>query len=140
MSLAIGAGLLIVLGVALLVARPLLAARTTRRPEESSGEAVVLEDLLFQRDAALAAIRDLELDHAMGKLGDADFQERAARYRGEAVETLVRLDTRGISDEAAASDELDSWIEEAVRRESRKATLESQVPEPPAAKRRRALP
>lgn len=48
----------------------------------------------LEREKALAlrAIKDLEFDHAMGKVSDKDFQEMAVRLRGRAAGLLHQLD------------------------------------------------
>jgi hypothetical protein len=50
------------------------------------------EHLATLRDATYAAIKDLELDHAMGKLSDSDYKTLRARYEIKAVTTLQELD------------------------------------------------
>jgi rRNA maturation endonuclease Nob1 len=52
----------------------------------------VLEDLIVQRDATYAAIKDLEFDHAIGKLSDADYKSLRAKYETKAVAILQELD------------------------------------------------
>ena len=50
------------------------------------------EDLLSQREMALAALRDLEDDRATGKIGPQDYDESRATLLARAVEILKRLD------------------------------------------------
>jgi hypothetical protein len=50
------------------------------------------EHLATLRDATYAAIKDLELDHAMGKLSDTDYKTLRIRYERKAVNTLQELD------------------------------------------------
>ncbi len=106
--------------LAFFVLRPLLSAGDTDTPalpvplpEEE------LANLLFQRDALLAALRDLQLDLEMGKIGPEDFECLNARYRAEAVRVLRRLDElqEGTPEPVPADTEtfLDEWIETAVR-------------------------
>jgi hypothetical protein len=45
----------------------------------------------------LKAIKELEFDHSMGKLSDADFHEIAARYRASAVALMRRLDEGNVT-------------------------------------------
>ncbi|MDE3089522.1 MAG: zinc ribbon domain-containing protein [Chloroflexota bacterium] len=52
----------------------------------------VLENLVLQRDATYAAIKDLEFDHAMGKLSDADYGSMRSKYESKAVAILQELD------------------------------------------------
>lgn len=51
-----------------------------------------LEDLLSAREATYSAIKDLEADHAMGKLSDADYQNLRVKYEGKALAILQKLD------------------------------------------------
>ncbi len=51
-----------------------------------------LENLVVQRDATYAAIKDLEFDHAMDKLSDADYKSLRAKYEAKAVAILQELD------------------------------------------------
>jgi hypothetical protein len=45
----------------------------------------------------LKAIKELEFDHSMGKLSDADFQELVRRYRHSAVAVMRRLDEGAVT-------------------------------------------
>ncbi len=51
-----------------------------------------VENLLSAREATYAAIKDLETDHAMGKLSNADYQNLRAKYEGKALTILQQLD------------------------------------------------
>lgn len=53
----------------------------------------VVETLVVQRDATYAAIKDLEFDHAMSKLSDADYRSLRAKYEAKAVAILQELDS-----------------------------------------------
>jgi hypothetical protein len=53
---------------------------------------VRLADLYSRRDNLLAAIKEIEFDHAMGKISAEDFAEMNSRYRQEAVTVLQRVD------------------------------------------------
>ena len=53
----------------------------------------VVETLVVQRDATYAAIKDLEFDHAMSKLSDADYKSLRAKYEAKAVAILQELDS-----------------------------------------------
>ncbi len=57
----------------------------------SSGDAT-MENLIVQRDATYAAIKDIESDHAMGKLSDLDYKTLRSKYEGKAVAILQELD------------------------------------------------
>ena len=116
MTLEIVVGALIILVVLAWVIQPLRRARVNRLQIAAAPESQQLENLLFEREAALLAIRDLQLDHDMGKLSDDDFAELDARYRAHAIEILKELDGLGVAADAVepADASLDAWIERAV--------------------------
>lgn len=49
--------------------------------------------LLDEKIALLRSIKDLEFEHGVGKITDADFQELDAKYRARAKSVLKELDT-----------------------------------------------
>lgn len=51
-----------------------------------------LENLLSTREATYSAIKDLESDHAQGKLSDADYQTLRGKYEAKALAILQQLD------------------------------------------------
>ncbi len=51
-----------------------------------------LENLFSAREATYSAIKDLEADHAMGKLSDADYGNLRAKYEAKALTILQKLD------------------------------------------------
>jgi len=53
------------------------------------------QELSEEKRVALAAIRELEFEHAAGHVSDADFAELRARYEGEAATILTELDRLG---------------------------------------------
>jgi len=69
-------------------------------------------ELLFQRDTAYAAIRELETDHRLGNLSREDLQALKEQYTLGAAALLRELDLLG--DELARQAE--AGIEEAVAR------------------------
>jgi LSD1 subclass zinc finger protein len=52
----------------------------------------MLENLVVQRDATYSAIKDLEFDHAMSKLSDADYKSLRSKLETKAVSILQELD------------------------------------------------
>jgi len=72
------------------VAYPLLAAPKPRQ-DIRLGEA---EELTQEKDSALAAIRDLEFEHAVGNLSDDDFASLRDEYSERAAKVLRRVDLR----------------------------------------------
>ena len=64
-----------------------------RRPARASAPIDPnLENVLSAREATYSAIKDLETDHAMGKLSDADYGTLRAKYEGKALAILQKLD------------------------------------------------
>jgi hypothetical protein len=92
---------LVAVGVMIYVGRPLftqqgVVAATARR---KSRHAVLTE----QRDALYAAIRELDFDHRMGKIDDADYRRMRGDYTQQAVALLKEID-RGNGRSRAADD------------------------------------
>jgi hypothetical protein len=78
----------LILAVAWFVTGPL------RRPAGAVGEGddPRRADLEARKEAKYREIRDAELDHAQGKLSDADWRVADAELRREAIEILRELD------------------------------------------------
>jgi hypothetical protein len=53
-----------------------------------------VDDLGERKRRALRAIRDLESEHVLGKLDDADYEAFVARYREEAKSVMREMDAR----------------------------------------------
>jgi hypothetical protein len=79
--------------VAWLVVAPLRAGSAARDEERYEGARA---DLEAAKEAKYAEIRDAELDHATGKLSDADWHAVDRQLRAEAIEILQRLDELGV--------------------------------------------
>jgi len=112
MSIPLLASFLLALAAVAFVALPLV-----RREEIADNDtfAIVdptLEDLLFSREVTYAAIKDLTFERDMGKLSEEDFEQLDHQYRARAVDILQELDQ---VEKVTTDDELDRWIEEAVR-------------------------
>ncbi len=88
--------IVIVVLVAAWVAVPL---RGGREAAEAGVEDPVLAELEARKQAKYREIRDSELDHAQGKLGDEEFARQDAELRAEAIEILRRIDAAGVGDE-----------------------------------------
>jgi hypothetical protein len=69
--------------------RPLVTGET-REPEMIGGSTRAA--LEREKNLLLRSIKELEFDHAMGKVGEADFHEMSARLRSRAVRLLQQLD------------------------------------------------
>jgi len=52
------------------------------------------KELTREKALTLRSLRDLEFDHAMGKLSDRDFEDMAGRLRARAVRIMKDLDER----------------------------------------------
>jgi hypothetical protein len=83
--------LLISMAAFALVGYPLL------RPRRADGESLstnhrTTDDLLAERDAAYAAIKELEFEYHLGNLSRQDYEDLRARYRQRAADILRRLD------------------------------------------------
>ncbi len=86
----------------LAVAAISLAVRPLFQLEQAPARATAaidpnVENLLSAREATYAAIKDLETDHAMGKLSDADYQNLRAKYEGKALTILQQLDATQVA-------------------------------------------
>ena len=81
-------GLFVIIGVAAFVAAPLFAGAQVDTAV-GPGERDRLER---QKRQALAAIREAELDHRMGKLSDEDLETQRARFEAQALEAIAALE------------------------------------------------
>ncbi len=82
---------LLLLAVAAFIAAPLLRPRSAPGRDAAAAEARIA-DLEARKEAKYREIRDAQLDHAQGKLSDADFERVDAELRAEAVALLRELD------------------------------------------------
>jgi hypothetical protein len=88
--------LVLIAVVAYLVSAPL--RRRAEAPDDDPAEAE-LADLEARKEARYREIRDVEADHAAGKLSDEDFRRLDSELRRDAIEILKRIDRlRGPSD------------------------------------------
>ncbi len=78
-------------GVAWLLLRPLLGGQVVAMARERE-ERRHLRDLLSAKEAAYTALREIEFDHMMSKLSDADFQTLRSQYRAQAIRLLKEID------------------------------------------------
>jgi hypothetical protein len=81
------AGFVLLLLVALVVLRPLVAAE----PEER-GEGERRASLEAAKEAKYREIRDAELDFRMGKLSEQDYRTTDRELRAQAIEILRQID------------------------------------------------
>jgi hypothetical protein len=110
----------ILLGVALLlvvvffVARPLTEQGAARERELTPGD-----QLSFERDRTLTALRDLDFDHATGKILDEDYAAQRAQLVAQGVGILKQLDalaSRAPRSNGHAPASAEDEIEQAVAR------------------------
>jgi photosystem II stability/assembly factor-like uncharacterized protein len=90
------AAILVLLGVIVALALPLVRRRPTDEPTlalDTSEAAVEDATLRDERDALLVALQDLELDYALGKIDAADYQVLRARAEARAMAVLKAIDT-----------------------------------------------
>ena len=96
MSVALALGALLAIGCVVLVALPYL--REPSPTDDTLGRPGELErrqlDLSEIRDRALAALKELELDHRTGKVSDEDYRALVGPLRREAAEALRALEPR----------------------------------------------
>ena len=90
--------LAVLLAVVLVVSAPLRAPRPDRPAAEqaaASARASELAELEAAREAKYREILDAELDHATGKLSDADYRAIDSTLRAEALAILDALEHAG---------------------------------------------
>ena len=49
-------------------------------------------NLLYAKDAAFMAIKELDFDYETGKMGEEDYREIKKKYEGEAVAIMKQID------------------------------------------------
>jgi len=104
-SLLIMGGLCV--AVVAFLARPLMQ---TRAPAMAPAEQQ-LSVLQAERDKIVTMLREIEMDHAMGKVGADDFQAQRAALVARGATVLREIDALGV---AADSADVDAAIEAAV--------------------------
>ena len=85
-------GFVVVLAVAVFVSAPLFGA-----PEATAAVEVPSDADRWDRQKrhALATIKEIELDHQMGKLSDDDFARMRERFERQALEAMAALERGG---------------------------------------------
>jgi hypothetical protein len=84
-------------------------------PGGSLGPAGPLDDLLSQRDATYAGIREIEFEHELGNLSQLDYQLLREEYRRKAAGLLQEIDKTASAAPAPAISP-DVELESAVKR------------------------
>jgi hypothetical protein len=138
---AIFIGIVLLAGVVYFVSRPLLPAK--RLPKTGVADAFSLE---AQRESLYTQIKELDMDHATGKINDEDYAPMRAELVAQAAAVLRQLD--GVASVLATSpvvtqtDEVEAMI--AARRKPRSAaavkTTEADAEAAIAARRKTTAP
>lgn len=65
-----------------------------RQPAEDKtiSEGDEYHNLLYAKDAAFMAIKELDFDYETGKMGKEDYRELKKKYEGEAVAIMKQID------------------------------------------------
>jgi hypothetical protein len=87
----LGVSILLIVMVAAIIAAPLLSD-SSATAKDTPGE-VQMERFEREKSAALLAIREAALDHAMGKLSDGDHDQLRSFYEHRALTALAGLDS-----------------------------------------------
>jgi hypothetical protein len=94
------ATLMLAASVALFVAAPLADFVARRSSEQAGPDTARLE---HERNLAIAALRDLEFDHAMGKIADSEFRLLRTQLENRALATMAELAPGGTPSRAGAT-------------------------------------
>ncbi len=98
---------LLLLAFFYLVARPIMSRRP--RPAAHAAAHAYLE-LQHQKELVYAAIKELELDRAVGKIADEDYAEQRRLLEDDAVSLLHKLESRDDGGRAAIERQIDRDI------------------------------
>ncbi|HKX19082.1 MAG TPA: hypothetical protein VJT33_13805 [bacterium] len=82
----------IAVGLAAVAAWYVLAPLRGGRRGAAGGASAERAGLVRERETALHSLRDLALDHATGKMSDADYDALRSRQEIVAIDALRRLD------------------------------------------------
>ena len=84
--IAILIGLVLLAAIAFYVSRPIVQHR------RSSADTTVMATLEAQRDAVYSQIRELDMDHATGKMNDEDYHQSRSDLVAQAANLLKQID------------------------------------------------
>jgi hypothetical protein len=91
------------------VFRPLFVDRGTL--EAASRREGRRRELIEERERILETIRELDFDHRMGKVEEADYTEARGRYEAQAIEVMKAIDrTNGRPDQADVEKQVEAEI------------------------------
>ncbi len=99
------AGVLVSLAALALVLEPLVFPKSADGTREEDWEVVKLEESASPKVQALLALKEIEFDHATGKLSDDDYEKLRARYAKRALTAIKRERTAPDGDDASAEAE-----------------------------------
>ncbi len=111
------AGLLIAALAVLLVLEPVLraGAGVAVRPVAIFSDSDDEDDpVQRRRDRALAALKEIEFDHATAKLSDADYERLRTSYTAEALEALRATDGAAAAPAGAAAESVEDAVERLI--------------------------
>jgi hypothetical protein len=115
-------GLALLLVVTFVVLRPILERCGAAEPDEPPADRLILT-----REQVLTQLRDLDFDHATGKLNEDDYAAQRAQLMAQGVAVLKELDSQSAAPAAPEADEIEPLdeIERAIsqRRARRPAAL-----------------
>ncbi len=86
---------ILLLGATLyIIALPLLGQKVSTTGELTEN---ALSELMYKKDAAFIALKDLKFDHATGKIDEVDYEEMKTRFESDAIAVLKQIDDyRGV--------------------------------------------
>jgi len=78
--------------------RPILSEKH-KIDYKRSDEAIAIAELERRKSFLIREIKDIELDHEMNKIDDADFEDLTNSYRTQAIAVMEELDSiKGVSE------------------------------------------
>ena len=92
MNLGLLAALAVGVAAASWILVPLLRGGDSSLPPAAGAAANEARDLQAQREMLMASLRDLEDDHATGKIDETDYADLKARLTRQAADVFKRLD------------------------------------------------
>jgi hypothetical protein len=99
------------LGAGYWVCYPLLKPQKVASPTEPASEGS-LENLKIEKEEIYSAIKEMELDHTMGKLSKEDYLRLREKYRAKALGNLKEMDE--LERNAGLSKDIEDEIEKEV--------------------------
>jgi rRNA maturation endonuclease Nob1 len=128
-------GLLLLIGLILFVAQPL------RRAQRASASESELDALSARRESLYTQIRELDFDHATGKVTDADYAPLRARLVAQAAEVLRAIDALQVETPDALSDDTveAQIVARRKRKPARAATFDEEIEAAIAARRHKVI-